>query len=79
MTEPRGPMAETEPEDPAKVATGMTLADISIRNHVFAWMLMAGLVLFGLICFVGFGDVVKHRLHEMEHEQSVLREYIQTA
>jgi CBS domain-containing protein len=28
---------------------------------------------------VSIGDVVKHRLHEMEHEQSVLREYIQTA
>jgi len=48
-----------EPEDPAAIATGMTLADISIRNHVLAWMLMAGLILFGLICFTGFGDVVK--------------------
>jgi CBS domain-containing protein len=28
---------------------------------------------------ISIGDVVKHRLHEMEHEQSVLREYIQTA
>ena len=28
---------------------------------------------------VSIGDVVKHRLHEMEHEQSVLRDYIQTA
>ncbi|PYQ15295.1 MAG: AcrB/AcrD/AcrF family protein [Acidobacteria bacterium] len=37
----------------------MTLADISIRNHVFAWMLMAALILFGLICFTGFGGVVK--------------------
>ena len=27
-------------EDPQKIATGMTLADISIRNHVFAWILM---------------------------------------
>ena len=33
----------------------MTLADLSIRNHVFAWMLMAALVVFGLICFTGFG------------------------
>ena len=28
---------------------------------------------------VSIGDVVKHRLQEMEHEQSVLRDYIQTA
>jgi hydrophobe/amphiphile efflux-1 (HAE1) family protein len=46
-------------EDPKLIATGSTLADISIRNHVFAWMLMAGLILFGLICFTGFGGVVK--------------------
>jgi hydrophobe/amphiphile efflux-1 (HAE1) family protein len=37
----------------------MTLADISIRNHVFAWMLMAALILFGLISFTGFGGVVR--------------------
>jgi hydrophobe/amphiphile efflux-1 (HAE1) family protein len=46
-------------EDPKQIATGSTLADISIRNHVLAWMLMAGLILFGLICFTGFGGVVK--------------------
>jgi hydrophobe/amphiphile efflux-1 (HAE1) family protein len=46
-------------EDPEKIATGMTLADISIRNHVFAWMLMASLVGFGLICFTGVGGVMK--------------------
>jgi len=46
-------------EDPKRIATGSTLADISIRNHVLAWMLMAGLILFGLICFTGFGGVVK--------------------
>lgn len=28
---------------------------------------------------ISIGDVVKHRLQEMEREQSVLREYIQTA
>ena len=28
---------------------------------------------------VSIGDVVKHRLHEMEKEQSALRDYIQTA
>jgi CBS domain-containing protein len=28
---------------------------------------------------VSIGDVVKHRLHEMECEQSALRDYIQTA
>jgi len=46
-------------EDPKLIATGSTLADISIRNHVLAWMLMAALVLFGLICFTGFKGVVK--------------------
>ncbi len=35
------------PEDPRQIATGMTLADISIRNHVFAWMLMFALIGFG--------------------------------
>ncbi len=50
---------DEEPEDPQKIATGMTLADISIRNHVFAWMLMAGLIGFGLICFTGVGGVVR--------------------
>ena len=45
-------------EDPRLIATGSTLADISIRNHVFAWMLMASLVGFGLICFTGFGGIV---------------------
>jgi hydrophobe/amphiphile efflux-1 (HAE1) family protein len=50
---------EPEEEDPKLIATGNTLADISIRNHVLAWMLMAGLILFGLICFTGFGGVVK--------------------
>ena len=28
---------------------------------------------------ISIGDVVKHRLMEMEHEQSALRDYIQTA
>jgi len=28
---------------------------------------------------VSIGDVVKHRLKEMENEQSALRDYIQTA
>jgi len=46
-------------EDPGSIATGLTLADISIRNHVFAWMLMAGLIGFGLICFTGVGGVVR--------------------
>ena len=32
-----------------------------------------------LIGIVSIGDVVKHRLAEMEHEQSALRDYIQTA
>ncbi len=32
-----------------------------------------------LIGIVSIGDVVKHRLAEMEHEHSALRDYIQTA
>jgi hydrophobe/amphiphile efflux-1 (HAE1) family protein len=46
-------------EDPRVVAAGMTLADISIRNHVFAWVLMLALIGFGIICYTGFGDVFK--------------------
>ncbi len=33
----------------------MTLSDISIRNPVFAWMLMAGFIIFGFICFMRMG------------------------
>jgi CBS domain-containing protein len=32
-----------------------------------------------LVGIVSIGDVVKHRLSEMEHEQSAMRDYIQTA
>jgi CBS domain-containing protein len=32
-----------------------------------------------LVGIVSIGDVVKYRLHEMEHEQSAMRDYIQTA
>ena len=32
-----------------------------------------------LVGIVSIGDVVKYRLHEMEREQSALRDYIQTA
>jgi CBS domain-containing protein len=32
-----------------------------------------------LIGVVSIGDVVKHRLHEMEHESAAMRDYIQTA
>jgi multidrug efflux pump len=46
-------------EDVNAIATGMTLADISIRNHVFAWMLMAALIGFGLMVFTGAGTVVR--------------------
>ena len=53
--EPTAPV----PEDPKKIATGMTLADISIRNHVFAWILMVALIGFGILCYTGFGDVFK--------------------
>ena len=56
--------AETPPpveerEDPRQIATGMTLADISIRNHVFAWILMFALIGFGILTFTGFGTVFK--------------------
>jgi multidrug efflux pump len=47
------------PEDPHKIATGMTLADISIRNHVFAWILMWALIGFGILTFTGVGTVFK--------------------
>lgn len=33
----------------------MTLSDISIKNPVFAWMLMAGLILFGVISYSRMG------------------------
>jgi hydrophobe/amphiphile efflux-1 (HAE1) family protein len=50
---------QEQPEDPHKIATGMTLADISIRNHVFAWILMFALIGFGVLCFTGFGTVFR--------------------
>ncbi len=53
------PPATPEREDPQQIATGMTLADISIRNHVFAWILMFALIGFGLLTFTGFGSVFK--------------------
>ena len=33
----------------------MRLSDTAIKNPVFAWMLMAGLILFGWIGFTGIG------------------------
>jgi hydrophobe/amphiphile efflux-1 (HAE1) family protein len=52
--------AQPEPEeDPQKIATGMTLADISIRNHVFAWILMIALIGFGILCYTGVGTVFR--------------------
>ena len=33
----------------------MSLASISIRNPVFAWMLMVGLIVFGVIGFQRLG------------------------
>jgi multidrug efflux pump len=46
-------------EDVKAIANGSTLADISIRNHVFAWMLMFALIGLGLLCFTGAGTVFK--------------------
>ena len=65
MTRPDAPLpdspagVESDAEDPLRIATGMTLADISIRNHVFAWILMFALIGFGALTFTGFGDVMK--------------------
>ena len=53
------PRPVEEREDPHQIATGMTLADISIRNHVFAWILMFALIGFGILTFTGFGTVFK--------------------
>jgi HAE1 family hydrophobic/amphiphilic exporter-1 len=53
------PRPAGEREDPQQIATGMTLADISIRNHVFAWILMFALIGFGILTFTGFGSVFK--------------------
>ena len=47
----------SEKENVNEIATGMTLADISIRNHVFAWVLMFALIGFGLICFTPSTEV----------------------
>jgi HAE1 family hydrophobic/amphiphilic exporter-1 len=33
----------------------MTLSDLSIKNPVFAWMLMLGLIVFGWIGFSSMG------------------------
>ncbi len=33
----------------------MTLSDVSIKNPVFAWMLMFGLIFFGFLCFSRMG------------------------
>src|SRR5512140_3885020 len=57
MTEQKVPAGGEE--DPAVVANGMTLADISIRNHVFAWILMIALIGFGILCYTGFGNVFR--------------------
>ena len=51
------PRPDREREDPREIASGMTLADISIRNHVFAWILMFALIGFGILTFTGFGSV----------------------
>jgi multidrug efflux pump len=48
---------EAPEEDARTIATGSTLADISIRNHVFAWVLMFALIGFGTLCFTGAGSV----------------------
>ncbi len=59
MSDEKGIRGPEPAEDPAAIATGLTLADISIRNHVFAWVLMIALIGFGVICYTGFGDVFR--------------------
>ncbi len=59
MSDTRTGGAPEPAEDPKAIATGMTLADISIRNHVFAWVLMFALIGFGVICYTGFGSVFR--------------------
>jgi len=51
------PRPGEEREDIREIASGMTLADISIRNHVFAWILMLALIGFGILTYTGFGNV----------------------
>ncbi len=51
---------------PTRSRPGMTLADISIRNHVFAWILMFALIGFGLLCFTGFGSVFQRARRQPE-------------
>src|SRR5690349_24933821 len=41
----------------------MTLSDLSIKNPVFAWMLMIGLVTFGII---GFTQIGKSQLPDVD-------------
>jgi len=59
MSGPSRPPGPEPEEDARQIATGSTLADISIRNHVFAWVLMFGLIGFGLLCFTGAGTVFR--------------------
>ena len=49
MSEEKRPAAEPERRTPRRSRRGMTLADISIRNHVFAWILMFALIGFGML------------------------------
>ena len=59
VSERRAEATEPRRRTRSRSPPACTLADISIRNHVFAWMLMAALIGFGLLCFTGFGGVVK--------------------
>lgn len=45
------------------------ISEVSIRNHVFAWMLMAGLLIFGAI---GFSRMGVSQLPDADFRQSVL-------
>ena len=53
------PPAPEPEEDPRQIATGSTLADISIRNHVFAWILMFALIGFGTLTYTGAGSTLR--------------------
>mgnify|MGYP000718108044 CR=1 FL=1 len=45
---------------------GMSLADISIRNPVFAWMLMFGLMSFGWISFAETIERIEQTMQELQ-------------
>lgn len=65
-----------------KVATctrGETIASIMERMTTGKFRHLPVVEQERLVGIISIGDVVKHRLHEMEQESSALKDYIQTA